>query len=166
MTRKLIHVQLRSLRYYQPLLKKLENDYQVKQLFNTDLLRVQQYLFTKLRIEPTCKLEVEYDGSRLLGAVKIDDDDNVNPPPFSLLYFDLHTYFGILASDDAIRLIKVRYEQQDEVIFDDNDEKVILQKFSDYVQEKYPDIIICLGDYDNGKILYPIEQRKSGLIYS
>jgi hypothetical protein len=29
-TRKLIHVQLRSLRYYQPLLKKLENDYRVK----------------------------------------------------------------------------------------------------------------------------------------
>ena len=36
-TRKLIHVQLRSLRYYQPLLKKLENDYRVKQLFSTDL---------------------------------------------------------------------------------------------------------------------------------
>ena len=36
-TRKLIHVQLRSLRYYQPLLKKLENDYRVKALFSTDL---------------------------------------------------------------------------------------------------------------------------------
>jgi hypothetical protein len=44
--RKLIYVQLRSLRYYQRLLKKLENDYRVKQLFNTDLSYAQQYLFT------------------------------------------------------------------------------------------------------------------------
>jgi hypothetical protein len=49
-------VQLRSLRYYQPLLKKLENDYRVKQLFDTDLSHVQQYLFNKLKIEPTSKL--------------------------------------------------------------------------------------------------------------
>ena len=47
-SRNLIHVQLRSLRYYQPLLKKLENDYRVKQLFNTDLSYAQQYLhYTK-----------------------------------------------------------------------------------------------------------------------
>ena len=31
------------------LLKKLEDDYRVKELFNTDLLHAQQYLFTKLR---------------------------------------------------------------------------------------------------------------------
>jgi hypothetical protein len=111
-TRKLIHIQLRSLRYYQPLLKKLENDYRVKELFNTDLLHVQQYLFTKLKIEPTSKVEVEYEGSKLLGAVKIDDEDGVNPPPFSMLYFDLHTYSGILASEDSIRIIKVRYGEE------------------------------------------------------
>ena len=99
-TRKLIQVQLRSLQYYQPLLKKLENDYRVKQLFNTDLLHVQQYLFTTLKIEPTSKVEVEYDGSRLLQAVKVDDENDVHPPLFSLLYFDLHTYSGILASED------------------------------------------------------------------
>ena len=80
--RKLIHVQLRSLRYYQPLLKKLECDCRVKQLFNTDLLHVQQYLFTKLRIEPTSKLKVEYDGSKLLGVAKVDDEDDVHPPRF------------------------------------------------------------------------------------
>ena len=78
-TRRLIHVQLRSLRYYQPLLKKLEDDYRVKQLFNTDLSHVQQYLFTKLRIEPTSKVKVEYDGSRLLEAAKVDDESDVHP---------------------------------------------------------------------------------------
>jgi hypothetical protein len=135
--RKLIYVQLQSLRYYQPLLKKLQSDYRVQQLFNTDLLRVQQYLFTKLRIEPTSKVKVEYDGSKLLEMTKVDDTDDLHPPPFSMLYFDLHTYSGILTSDDSIRVIKVKYEQ-DEIVFDNGEEKVILQQFSDYIQEKTP----------------------------
>ncbi|MFL6324698.1 MAG: hypothetical protein ACJ72C_08025 [Nitrososphaeraceae archaeon] len=52
---RLIHIQLQSLRYYQPLLKKLTENCRVKQFFNTDLLHVQQYLFTKLGIEPQAK---------------------------------------------------------------------------------------------------------------
>jgi DNA polymerase elongation subunit (family B) len=152
-TRKLIHVHLRSLQYYQPLLKKLENDYRVKQLFNTDLSHVQQYLFNKLRIEPTTKVKVEYnDGSKLLQAEKLDDEDAVNPPPFSLLYFKLYTYSGLLASEDAIRTIKVRY-REDEIEFDNSDEHILLQQFSDYIRDKNPDIIVSLGDYDNGKVL-------------
>jgi DNA polymerase elongation subunit (family B) len=142
----------RSLRYYQTLLKKLENDYRVIQLFNADLLQVQQYLFDRLKIEPTSKLKIEYDGSKLLEVTKIDDEEDVHPPPFSMLYFDLHTYSGIISSEDGIRVIKVRYGE-DEAVFDDNNEKVILQKFSDYVQEKNPDIIVSLGDYDDGKLL-------------
>jgi DNA polymerase elongation subunit (family B) len=149
---KLIYVRLRSLRYYQPLLKKLEGNSQVKQLFNTDLLHVQQYLFTKLKVEPTSKVRVEHDGSKLLEMTKADDDNDVHPTQFSLLYFDLHTYSGLLALDDAIRVIKVRYEQN-ETVFDNSDEKVILQQFSDYVQENNPDVIVCMGDYDNGKVL-------------
>ena len=149
---RLIHVKLRSLRYYQSLLKRLERDCQVKQLYNTDLLHIQQYLFSKLKIEPTSRVKVEYNGSKLLEISKIDDEDDVNPPPFSLLYFDLRTYSGILASDDAIRVIKIRYGE-DDVEFDNGEEKVILQQFSDYVHKKNPDIIVCMGDYDNGKAL-------------
>jgi len=69
-----------------------------------------------------------------------------------MLYFDLHIYSGLLASDDAIRLIRVRYEGN-EVVFEDNEEKIILQQFSDYVLEKNPDIIVCTGDHINGKVL-------------
>jgi hypothetical protein len=69
-------------------------------------------------------VKIEYDDrSKLLGMVKVDDYDDVHPPPFSLLYFDLHTYSGILASDDAIRVIKARYEQND-VVFDRSKERV------------------------------------------
>ena len=69
-----------------------------------------------------------------------------------MLYFDLHTYSGLLASEDAIRIIKVRYGE-DEIVFDNNVESVILQQFSDYLCDKNPDIIVCMGDYDNGKVL-------------
>lgn len=106
-------------------------------MFNTDLSYAQQYLFSKLRIEPTSKLKVEYDGSKLLEAVKVDDEDDVNPPPFSLLYFDLHTYSGILASEDSIRLIKVRYGE-DETVFDNSEENVILQQSLIMCRRKIP----------------------------
>jgi len=58
----------------------------------------------------------------------------------------------LLASDDAIRVIKVRYGDE-ETVFDNNEEKIILRQFSDYIQEKNPDVIVCMGDYDNGKLL-------------
>jgi hypothetical protein len=95
-------------------------------------------------------VEVEYDGSRLLEVLKIDDEEDVHTPPFSMLYFDLHTYSGILALENAIRVIKVRYEENEDV-FDSSEEKVILQQFSDYIFDKNPDIIISMRDYDNGK---------------
>jgi DNA polymerase elongation subunit (family B) len=163
--KKLIYIQLQSMRYYLPLIKKLEKDYRVKQFFNTDLSHIQQYLFTKLRIEPTSKVKVEYNGSKLLEITKIDDEEEVSPPPFSLLYFDIHTFSGILASDDAIRLIKVRYEdferkQREDVLFQDSEEKTILQDFSDYVTSKDPDIIVCMGDYDNRVLQYLFTRAK------
>ena len=127
-------------------------------MYNTDLSHVQQYLFTKLRIEPTSKVQVEYDGSKILEIAKIDDEQEVSPPPFSLLYFDLHTCSGILALDDAIRLIKIRYEdfekkEREDVLFQNSEEKTILQEFSNYVLSKDPDIIVCMGDYDNAAVL-------------
>ena len=85
--KQLICVQLQSIRYYSLLLKKLEKDSRVKHLYNTDLSHVQQYLFTKLRIEPTSKVQVEYDGSKILEIAKIDDEQEVSPPPFSLSIF-------------------------------------------------------------------------------
>ena len=158
--KKLIYVQLQFIRYYLPLLKKLREDPRVKQLFNTDLSHIQQYMFTKLMIEPTSKVKVEYHGSKVLEITKIDDgkqdEELLSPPPFSLLYLDLHTFSGILAPDDGIRLIKGRYEdfgekkeRQEDILFQNSEENAILQEFSNYLLAKDPDIIICMGDYDN-----------------
>ena len=139
-------------------------------MYNTDLSHVQQYLFTKLRIEPTSKVQVEYDGSKILEIAKIDDEQEVSPPPFSLLYFDLHTCSGILASDDPIMMIKVRYvtdekQEKEDILFQNSEEKTILQEFSNYVLSKDPDIIVCMGDYDNtASIAIPICKNKKDWI--
>ena len=50
---------------------------------------------------------------RLLRITKIDDEQEVSPPPFSLLYFDVQTFSGKFTFDDPIRMIKVRYESGD-----------------------------------------------------
>jgi hypothetical protein len=49
--KKLICVVPESVQSYTDLLKKLEKDFRVKQVFNTDLSHIQQYLFHKLKID-------------------------------------------------------------------------------------------------------------------
>ena len=94
--KKLICVYPESILYYKTLLKSLEKDPRVVQLFNTDLSHVQQYLFTKLKIEPTSKVEVQYDKneSRLIKITKINDEDGIAPPHFQffILKFTQHPH--------------------------------------------------------------------------
>ena len=92
------------------LLKKLEKDYRVKQFFNTDLSHVQQYLFHRLKIEPTSKVEVQYDGSKLVELTKVEDEDDISPPPFSILYVNVQTFSGKISPEDSVVMIKSRYE--------------------------------------------------------
>lgn len=60
----------------------------VRELYNADLLHVQRYLFTRLRIEPTSYLEAEERGGLLMGVERIGDEEGIEPPPFSCLYFN------------------------------------------------------------------------------
>jgi hypothetical protein len=106
---KLICVVPESVQYYAALLKKLEKDHHVKQFFNTDLSHIQQYLFHRLKVEPTSKVEVKYDGSRLVKLTKVDECE-VSPPPFSILYVGVYTSSGKITSEDPVMMIRVRYE--------------------------------------------------------
>jgi DNA polymerase elongation subunit (family B) len=157
--RKLICVFPESVQQYMVLLKKLEKDSRVKQFFNTDLSHVQQYLFHRLKIEPTSKVEVQYDGSKLVELTKVEDEDDTLPPPFSLLYVDVQTASGKINPEDAVILIKVKYEdtsdpqQSVEIVFDSEQEKDILVDLCNHVQAKDPDIIVFGGDHYANTIL-------------
>lgn len=68
--KRLICVYPESIYHYKVLSKKLQNDMRVAQLLNADLSHTQQYLFTRLKVEPTSKVEVQYDkDSDKLGQV-------------------------------------------------------------------------------------------------
>lgn len=68
--KRLICVYPESIYHYKVLSKKLQNDMRVAQLLNADLSHIQQYLFTRLKVEPTSKVEVQYDkDSDKLGQV-------------------------------------------------------------------------------------------------
>jgi hypothetical protein len=58
--KELLHVTLKNTANFKRMIRKLEGHESVKELFNVDLLNIQQYLFLKLNIEPTSKVEVEY----------------------------------------------------------------------------------------------------------
>jgi DNA polymerase elongation subunit (family B) len=152
---KLISVFPDSIQYYSSILKKLENDSRVKQFFNTDLSHVQQYLFHRLKIEPTSKVKVQFEGSRLVDLSKVydEDEENVYPPPFSMLYINVQIFSGKINPEEPVISIKSRYEgdirdpQQtaEEILFNKGEEKNILEEFCSYVLVKDPDIIVCVG---------------------
>ena len=53
------------------------------------------YLYSKLGIEPTSRVEVEYDGDKNLQSITKTEpegtsEQDIQPPPFSSLYFDVH----------------------------------------------------------------------------
>ena len=122
-----------SVLHYVALLKKLEKDYRVKQFFNTALSRIQQYLFHRLKVEPTSKVEVQYDDSKLVELTKVEDEDEVSPPPFSYVY--VQTSSGKIIPEDPVVMIKSRYkdvtdpQQSVETLFNSEQEKNILETF-------------------------------------
>lgn len=144
-----------SILHHKPLAKSLEHDPRVSQLFNTDLSHIQQYLFTKLKIEPTSKVEVEYDksDSRLIKISKITEEEDVATPPFSILYFEIHTASSSSSYNlglDPIREIKVRYQQELEISLEGSEENIITE-FCKYVLAKDPATILntkisCLSE--------------------
>jgi DNA polymerase elongation subunit (family B) len=157
--KKLICVTSDSVQSYAVLLKKLEKDSRVKQVFNTDLSHIQQYLFHKLKIEPTSKVEVEYDDSRLVRLTKVGDEDDIFTPPFLILRVNVQTSSGRINPEGPISLIKSRYDDVHdpqhnlEILFDSNQEKDILEDFCSYVQDKDPDILVFEGDHYANTIL-------------
>ena len=89
----------------------------------------------------------------------MEDEDDISPPPFSILYVNVQTFSGKISPEDSVIRIKSRYEdtsdsqQNTEIVFDSKQEKDILVDFCNYVQAKDPDIIVFLGDHYANTIL-------------
>jgi DNA polymerase elongation subunit (family B) len=165
--KRLICVYPESILHHKPLVKRLEHDPRAAQLFNTDLSHLQQYLFTKLKIEPTSRVEVEYDknDSRLITISKINDEEDVTTLPFSILYFEIHTTsssYNLSHDQEPIREIRVRYQQELEISIGGSEENIITD-FCKFVLEKDPDILICISNHFEYKNILFERMRMLGL---
>jgi DNA polymerase elongation subunit (family B) len=159
--RRLICVVPESVHSYVHLLEKLEKDFQIKQTYNTDLSHLQQYLFNILRIEPTSKVEVEYEGTKLVTLTRAKDDGDalLPPPPFSVLHVSVQTLSGRIGPDEPAARINARHEdlsdpqQNAAVSFSNKYENEILEDFCSYVLDMDPDVLVFQGDHYANTIL-------------
>jgi DNA polymerase elongation subunit (family B) len=121
----------------------LRKSERVKELFNLDLIYIQQYLFSKLKIEPTSMIRFRHDGERLILMEKLDDGKDITPPPFTVLYFDFQPKTLSLTPDanrDPIGFIKSRFHDEENIFR--SDEADVIEKFAKYVDNKDPDFLI------------------------
>jgi DNA polymerase elongation subunit (family B) len=134
-----------SLHTFRRLVKILGKDPMVSQLFNIDLSHVQQYLFTKCRIEPTSKVEVEYCGPKIVKITMIEDDA-ILQPSFSSLYYGVDTLLQEDDSQDQIPItrIRVRYDKDDFSF--EGPEETVLEDFRKCILLKDPDILVCVSN--------------------
>ena len=122
---------------------------------------------------------MEYDGLRIHKISKINDDNReISPPPFSVLYAEVKTAgspspssfpYGRVthhqqSADNPITSINVRYQNYESVLFQDCEE-MVLENFANYVADKDPDIIFCRNNSDLSSVFQNLcaRMRKLGL---
>jgi len=141
---KVLHVILDGLKGYRRALNAVEALPQIQEIYNADLLHVQQYLFTGLGVPPTSKVEVEHEGDRLTGLKALDDSKEVLPPPFTILFFDVDVKSPFLTwrvERDPISSITGHCGGEEFGLR--GDEAEVLEGFRTLVREKDPDMLVC-----------------------
>ncbi len=142
--KKLVHVVVEDTLAYRRMLEALKRQDQVMELLNTDLLHVQQYLFTKLQVEPTSKVEFLCDSSKYVSEIRrLDDSKELAPPPFTTLHFNVNIEAASLTPNpqaDPIASIDLRFE--DKETFIEGGEESILRDFEHVIKEKDPDFLV------------------------
>ncbi|MDI9609312.1 MAG: hypothetical protein QFX34_03425, partial [Candidatus Verstraetearchaeota archaeon] len=118
----------------------------VEGVYNLSLCHVQRYLFTRLRVEPTSRVEVDCDGDRILAVKKLQDENDLKPPPFSLVAFEprIERRSGRWELR-SIRCASCGYEAS-------GGEVQVLESFLDHLACEDPDLVL-IPDLD--RRLYP-----------
>jgi DNA polymerase elongation subunit (family B) len=135
---------------YKALIQKLNHDPRVNALYNIDLSQLMQFIYNQLKIPPTSKVKIEYDDDdvkHLLSIKRIDDSNEIAPPPFSAMYIEISSESIATADDDNHEPLKlaVKTDGQDAAA------KFVIDSLSDlnfisYIKEQNPDIFIICGN--------------------
>ena len=126
---------------FRMLIQKLNHDSRVKALYNIDLSDVMGFIYTKLKIAPTSKVKVEYDDRQLLFIERIDGDEEIIPPPFSMMF--IQTLSGDAKKEQPKLIIRTDARSNATAL-----EITSLSdpNFISYLTKINPDIIIFCGD--------------------
>jgi len=131
--RQLLRVEAQPLSF-KGILNGLRQSRLVRGLYDSDLLDVQRYLFTRLRVEPTSKVSVEYHGDRLLSVQKLDDHAELAPPQFRAIVVKRISVEGnYMEIDSRVTGIEKMFSGHTEAV---------LGSFAGLVADADPDLII------------------------
>jgi DNA polymerase elongation subunit (family B) len=138
---RLIAITLDDKQDYQRLIKKLELDSRVSALYNTELSEISQFIYNQLKIPLTSKVQIEYEAERLLSISRIDDSQEIAPPPFKIMCIEMRDDGG--DDENKSKKLVVTSENQTTIEFGGLTD----QSFASHVSENSPDIVIFSGDY-------------------
>jgi DNA polymerase elongation subunit (family B) len=142
---KAVHVYVRDVADFRLVKEDIEKLDVVKEWFNIDIYHFQRYLFSK-SFAPTSKVRVEWDENwKMLNVEVVDDFEEIVPPPFSSLFFDVNIQSKKLIPDiccDPVRRMVLRSgENEAETL--EGSEANILATFSSRVGELDPDFLVA-----------------------
>ena len=123
---------------HQLFIKKLGMDPRVSSLYNAELSVLHQFIYNQLKIAPTSKVRIEYHEKELLSISKVDDSQDIAPPPFKIM----HIRIGDDNKNDEI-IFKVRLENGSSAVFNG----LSYESFISCIKENEPDIAIIYEDY-------------------
>jgi DNA polymerase elongation subunit (family B) len=107
---------------------------EVREVYDTGLIPVQWYLIHR-GVPPSSLCNVEEDKGRLEGITVIDDDDDMEPPPFTILVFQV-------PDDPLIEEISIFDGEQNPITSFYGEEADVLKGFQRFLGERNPDIIV------------------------
>jgi DNA polymerase elongation subunit (family B) len=145
---RLLHVVVDKISTFNGILNTVALLPQVKAVYNVDLLHVQRYIFTKLKVAPTSKVEVKYriDGEeKWLESIKtIDDSNELSPPPFTVILFDITLKGSSLTSHlNNTPVTGIKICLGDEELTFKGRELHILRNFLTILKDQDPDFLVC-----------------------
>lgn len=142
--RRLIQAAVEDILAYKKMVDALKRMEQVMELYNIDLLHLQQYLFTRLKIEPTSKVIFTHESGKLSEMMKVDDSREIEPPPFTTLHFSVNVKGAPLNPNprtDPIASIEAWFEEEEAVV--EGEEEEVLKGFESIVEEEDPDFLVA-----------------------
>ena len=160
---RVLHVFVDSARNFRAVLNDIRGLGAAEAYFNTDLLHVQRYLFEK-SLPPTCMASMKYDDEGRLRSFSILDDSwEIEPPPFTMMIFDINTE-GPSWKARSIPITMITVYDPDLRLIEtfDGPETSVLQSFAEYVEEADPDFLVA-SDIEESIIHILRRARRCGL---